>query len=173
MPAAIFTGLPGTGKTTLARTLAHDFQGHVLSKDEIRVAAFGPLYTAYSLEQDDLVQAWMEMAAANIWHRHPSLWIFFDGRTFSKQYQRERLIDVCLSHRQKYAFFHCTASESTVRQRLQEPHPASNRDFALYKQVEASFEPVLERPCLELSTDQPLEKTLTWARAFLKLAAGT
>jgi predicted kinase len=173
MPAAIFTGLPGTGKSSLARELASRLDGHVLSKDEIRAAAFGPRFTAYTLEQDDLVQTWMEAAALELWARHPKLWIFFDGRTFSRQYQRARLRDLCLANKQRYAFFHCTASESTVRERLQAPHPAANRDFALYKEVEAKFEDVLERPCLELSTDQPMEKTLTWALAFLRSAAGT
>ncbi len=173
MPCVIFTGLPGTGKSTLAQAIAARLDGHVLSKDEIRAAVFGTRFTSYTLEQDDLVQTWMEAAAADLWTRHPGLWVFFDGRTFSRQYQRQRLRELCVRHQQRFAFFHCTASESTIRERLREPHPAANRNFELYKEVEAKFEDVLERPCLELSTDQPLEKTLTWALAFLRSAAGT
>jgi predicted kinase len=173
MPGVIFTGLPGTGKSTLARAIAARLDGHVLSKDEIRAAVFGARFTSYTLEQDDLVQTWMEAAAADLWASNPRLWVFFDGRTFSRQYQRRRLQELCVQHKQRYAFFHCTASESTIRERLREPHPAANRNFELYKEMEAKFEDVLERPCLELSTDQPLEKTLTWALAFLRSAAGT
>ena len=38
----LMAGLPGTGKTTLARELAQRTQGALLSKDEIRAALFSP-----------------------------------------------------------------------------------------------------------------------------------
>ncbi len=173
MPAVILSGLPGTGKTTIARALAAKLGGHVLSKDLIRAAAFGPAFVSFTQEQDDLVQTWMETAAVNLWRHHPQLWIYFDGRTFSRQYQRAALQALCVRETQASYFLHLTASEASIRERLAESHPAANRDFALYKAVEASFEPVLERPCLELSTEQPLERTLAWVLTFLKAGRPT
>jgi predicted kinase len=49
----LMAGLPGTGKTTLARELAARTSGRVLSKDEIRHALFTPDEIEYSSRQDD------------------------------------------------------------------------------------------------------------------------
>ncbi len=49
-------GLPGTGKSTLARTLAAKLNGVVLDKDLVRAAVFNEQWIEYSREQDDF--AW-------------------------------------------------------------------------------------------------------------------
>ena len=49
----LMAGLPGTGKTTLARELARQTSGRVLSKDEFRHAIFLPQEIEYSSRQDD------------------------------------------------------------------------------------------------------------------------
>src|ERR1700733_2049988 len=52
----LMAGLPGTGKSTLARDLAACTSGLVLSKDEIRSALFRAAEIEYSIEQDDFCQ---------------------------------------------------------------------------------------------------------------------
>jgi len=59
----LMAGLPGTGKTTLARELAQRTQGALLGKDEIRAALFSPEDIEYSVPQDDFVMEVMLDAA--------------------------------------------------------------------------------------------------------------
>ncbi|MFZ0994064.1 MAG: AAA family ATPase, partial [Candidatus Sulfotelmatobacter sp.] len=49
----LMAGLPGAGKTTLARELANRLPGRVLNKDEIRHALFSADEIEYSSRQDD------------------------------------------------------------------------------------------------------------------------
>jgi len=79
----LMAGLPGTGKTTLARELADRTEGALLSKDKIRAALFSPEDIEYSVEQDDFVMEIMLAAARFLLQNTPTRKIFLDGRTFS------------------------------------------------------------------------------------------
>lgn len=46
-------GLPGVGKSTLARALAARLDAVVLDKDRIRASLFPPSHVDYSRDQDD------------------------------------------------------------------------------------------------------------------------
>lgn len=164
MPAVLLAGLPGTGKSTLAQALAMALDGHVLSKDQIRWAVFGPKQVAYSAEQDEWVHGVIIEAAQSLWQRDPGLWIVFEGRTYSKRSQREAV--------PAHYTIVCMADEAVVRERLKEPHMAANRDWALYERVRDEFEPVLE-PHLLINTGEPFEECLQMALTYLTTAQGT
>ena len=85
-------GLPGTGKTTLARALAERVNGVVLSKDEVRAALFPEHLIDFSVEQDDLCMNAVIRAAQYLAKPECASFIFFDGRTFSRSYQIEQVI---------------------------------------------------------------------------------
>ena len=161
-------GLPGSGKTTLGQALASHLKGHVLNKDQIRLAIFGPNQVAYSTAQDDLIQTFMLEAAHSLWATHPKLWIVFDGRTYSRSYQRAQVNEKILNLK----IILCTAYESSIRTRLLYPHPAANRDWALYLKVRESFEPIIEPHCV-INTDQPPRLSLKQALTYLTAAANT
>jgi predicted kinase len=85
----LMAGLPGSGKTTLAKALAVRTSGVVLSKDEIRRTLFPPPDLEYSTEQDDFCQQVMLDTAGYLLSKNPSRFVFLDGRTFSRRYQIE------------------------------------------------------------------------------------
>ncbi|MFI5107181.1 MAG: AAA family ATPase [Terriglobales bacterium] len=86
-------GLPGTGKTTLARELARLTGGAVLGKDEIRAALFSPEDIEYSVQQDDFVMEVMLFAARLQLQKTPTRKVFLDGRPFSRRYQIDRVLE--------------------------------------------------------------------------------
>ncbi len=164
-------GLPGTGKSTLARELARLTDGAILSKDEIRAAIFTSAHTDYSLEQDDFVMEVMLDAARFLCRHSPNRAIFFDGRTFSRTYQIDRALAVADGIGQPWRIIDCICSETSARQRLEKAdpsHPANNRSFELYLQVKARFEPINRSKTL-IDTDLPLAQCVQ--QAFAALAA--
>ena len=83
----MMAGLPGTGKSTLARELAVRTSGRVLSKDEIRCAIFQPEEIEYSTRQDDYCLHIMAETARYLLARDGGRVIFLDGRPFSRRYK--------------------------------------------------------------------------------------
>jgi adenylylsulfate kinase len=166
----LMAGLPGTGKTTLARELARRTQGAgaILSKDEIRAALFSPEDIEYSVKQDDFVMEVMLEAARFLLQNTPTRKIFLDGRTFSRRYQIDRVLKFARELAQPWMIIECACSDESARRRLDlEPdpaHPAHNRTFALYLEVKARFEPITY-PKTTISTDQPLEQCVEQAVA--------
>ncbi|HVB44719.1 MAG TPA: AAA family ATPase [Streptosporangiaceae bacterium] len=145
-------GLPGTGKSTLARALSAELAGVVLDKDFIRQALFTDAVT-YTREQDDFCVAVMFTTAAwLLGHGHHT--VILDGRTCSRSYQVDQVRAFARSHGQHLALIECVCRESTARQRLaaDTSHPAANRDFALYRRLRDSAE-LIPPPKLAIDTD--------------------
>jgi predicted kinase len=168
----LIAGLPGTGKTTLARELARQTAGRILSKDEFRHAIFAPDEIEYSSRQDDFVMQLMLKMAGYLFARDPERMIFLDGRPFSRRYQIENVLTVADSLHQPWRILECVCSEETARQRLEADlqgriHPAGNRDFELYLEVKARFEAIVH-PKTVIDTDQPLATCVEQAMAALR-----
>jgi predicted kinase len=166
----LMAGLPGTGKTALARELAHRTQGALLSKDEIRAALFSSSDIEYSVMQDDFVMETMLEAARFLLQKASTRKVFLDGRTFSRSYQIDRVLSLANELNQPWRIIECSCSDESARRRLDlEPdatHPARNRSFALYLAVKARFEPITYARTV-VDTDQPLEHCVEQALAAL------
>jgi predicted kinase len=156
----LMAGLPGTGKTTLARELAVRNGGRVLSKDEFRHAIFVPAEIEYSSRQDDFCQQLILQTAGYLLSRDPARILFLDGRTFSRRYQLENVLAAAASH-QPWRILECVCSDETARRRLEadtasRAHAAGNRDYQLYIAVKERFE-TISLPKTVIDTDQSLD----------------
>lgn len=162
-------GLPGTGKSTLARALQDSGVVVVLDKDVIRTVLFPPVYVEYSNEQDDFCQTLMQETAGYLIKRHPSLRVVLDGRTLSRRYQIDKIIETARGLNTPWRIIEVVCAEETARERLEKQlsHPAKNRSYELYKRIQAHFEPI-EVPKLVVNTDDPLERCVAAARLYIE-----
>jgi predicted kinase len=162
----LMAGLPGTGKSTLARELACRTGGSVLGKDEIRAAIFAPQNIEFSTGQDDFVMEIMFQAASFLLKKNPRHLIFLDGRTFSQSYQIDRVFEFAGEMTQPCRIIECVCSDESARRRLEVDvdisHPAANRNFALYLEVKARFEPITRDKAV-VSTERPLSECIEQA----------
>ncbi len=168
----IFAGLPGTGKSTLARALAERLGAAILDKDRIRGALFPDALTDYSPEQDQLCMRAMLEAAAYLTGRRRVKYVFFDGRTFSTRGQIEEVLLAAKQAGARWRILHVTCADAVAEERLarNDPgHPAKNRDPALYRRIKQHFEPILQ-PKLEVDTTAGIDRELAAVEAYL---AGT
>jgi predicted kinase len=165
----LMAGLPGAGKTTLARELAARTAGRVLSKDEFRHTLFLPDEIEYSSRQDDFCLKLMLETAAYLLGRNPARFIILDGRPFSRRYQIENVLQAASGLHQQWKILECVCSEESAKQRLagSDSHLAGNRDFKLYAEVKARFE-TITHPKTVIETDQPLATSVEQALAGLR-----
>ncbi len=165
-------GLPGTGKTTLARELAARTSGRVVSKDDVRHALFAPAEIAYSSRQDDFCLQVMLETAGFLLQKDGSRTIFLDGRPFSLRYQIENVVNAAASLHQNWRILECVCPEEIVRRRLEEHaagggHPAGNRNFQLYLEVKARFE-AITLPKTVIDTSGPLDVSIERGLAAIR-----
>ena len=168
----LIAGLPGTGKTTIAIELAAQAGGVVLSKDAIRAALFPPEDIEYSTGQDDFCMEVMLETAAYLLRKDSGRFVFLDGRTFSRRYQVDRVLDRATQLNQPWRILECVCSDATAKQRLQAQqasgdHVAGNRDYALYLRVKARFEEIT-LPKTVIDTDQAIHVCVSRALIALR-----
>jgi predicted kinase len=163
----VMAGLPGTGKSTLARGLAEGLGGVVLNKDALRADLF-QTFVEYSTEQDDFVQELMLRTAEYLLARHPELTVFFDGRTFSRTYQIKSVIDTAERLGTPWRIIECVCAERIAKKRIEKGHrhPAKNRTVELYLKIRDSFEPI-KYSKLVVDTSAGMDQALDEARSYI------
>ena len=169
-------GLPGTGKSTLARALVEVLQAQgsealILDKDHVRASLFEPEDVAYSREQDDLCVDIMLQVAGYLLHDAPDRTVILDGRTFSRHDQVETVIRAAADLAVPLVFIECRCNEATAIQRLaqdqaHQAHLAKNRGPDLYRRVKAQADP-LTISHLIVDTEEPLADNAQSCLAYL------
>jgi predicted kinase len=165
----LFAGLPGTGKSTLARALAERLGAAVLDKDRVRGALFPGALTDYSAEQDQLCMRAMLETAVYLTERQRIEYIFFDGRTFSTRAQIDEVLRAAERARARWSIVHLTCADAVAEERLarNDPaHPAKNRDPELYRRIKQHFEPI-QQARLVVDTTLGLEWQLALVEGYL------
>lgn len=168
----VMAGLPGTGKSAIARDVARALPAVILDKDSVRAALFPPELIEYATPQDDFCMGIMVQVAEYILRTAPTRAVIIDGRTFSRRYQLDAVAELATSLGQRLAIIECICSDATARRRLEQDvaqglHVAGNRNFALYLAIKARFE-LIERPRLVLNTDQDFSQCIASAMIYLK-----
>ncbi|MBN1935721.1 MAG: ATP-binding protein [Anaerolineae bacterium] len=167
----VLAGLPGTGKSALARELAARLPAVILDKDRIRAALFGPDVIEYSTEQDDFCMEVMLQAAAYLFDRDRERHVILDGRTFGRRYQVERVRAFARERGVAIRLIECVCADDVVRERLARDvaegrHVARNRTYDLYLKVKAQFEPIKGEK-LVLDTGRDLALCVAEALVYL------
>ena len=171
-------GLPGTGKSTLAQHMAQEIGAVVLDKDSVRAALFPPGWIEYSTKQDDFCMSIIYQVSAYMLNKSPQQLVIIDGRTFSRSYQVAALKQVAAELKTPLKIIECVCSDETARRRLeqatsdQDRHPAANRNYALYLEIKAHFEPINEAK-LVVNTDEDLARSLARCLLYVRNRSGT
>jgi predicted kinase len=168
----LMAGLPGCGKTTLARELATRTSGRVLDKDEVRHALFSADEIEYSSRQDDFCLQVMLETTGQLLQPAPNRIVFLDGRPFSRRYQIDNVVNAAAALHQNWRIIECVCVEEVARQRIEQQsasgeHLAGNRNFQLYMEVKSRFE-AITLPKTVIDTGQPLAGCVEQALGALR-----
>lgn len=138
MKLTCIAGLPGTGKTHLAKQLEAETGAVRLSRDEIRADLFpAPDYSdAEKKEAFDsmLITAAYEMSQGNN--------VILEGMPFSRRWERDAARDLAALLSAEFELICCACSEELALRRIAaEEHLAADRSEALYFEVKSRFAP--------------------------------
>ena len=164
---AVIFGLPGTGKTTMARILSKALEFKHLNTDKVR-AALGMRDRYTEKDKAVVYKRLLKQAEA---HLRDGEDLVVDG-TFSREVYRDSLRQIALRTGAVLKWIQTMASEEAVRARVGKERPYSQADFEVYRKIRDEFDTLkeagLEEVCLEVWTDRQSQgKSLDQMRQFL------
>jgi predicted kinase len=169
----VLVGLPGAGKSTLARALASRIpDARVIDKDQVRHALFAPC--DYSAAERDVTFSAMLDAAR--YHLGRGRVVVFDGLTFSRRVEVEAVEQVAVDSGAFSSVIVCDVPIAVAVERVERDagsgdHMAANRDGDLVRRVAAEME---EPPgdYLTVSMVGDLEPVVADVLAYVEESAG-
>lgn len=143
-------GLPGTGKSTLARGLAERAGFTVIRSDVVRKELAGISRTEPGTGHGIYTEDWTERTYAECLRRAEAA--LFDGErvvvdaTFGREDHRQMFLDVARRWAVPTLMLVCETDAVTVRERLKaRTGDASDADWAVYRHAVASWQPLSPR----------------------------
>jgi len=147
----VISGLPGTGKTTVAKELGSELNAPVLTTDEIRKAKSE--HPKYTRRQKQGIYDHMFRIAEDLLSDNDT--IILDGTFFKKEF-RERSFQLGSDHDRCVFILETLCDEDVIKQRInkryQENVDASEADYKVYKIIQNQFEPI-EEPHFRIHTE--------------------
>lgn len=132
----LISGLPGSGKSTVARAYVARYGGSHINSDLVRNDL--GLRGHYQLGEKEMVYAAMlEKVRAAL----ASGGIAVVDSTFYKEAIRAPFEALAREMNVPVARIQVYAGEDVIRQRLQKPRPDSEADFGVYEKIRDAFEP--------------------------------
>lgn len=163
-------GLPGAGKSTVARMLEREFDLRMVSRDAIRVAMFPRCEHSFAEKQAALHGVVLAVEINGLLGASSVI----DGVTFSREEDRRRIAE--LARRQGLGLLHVMldcplelARERVLRDLGGRTHPAADRNADLVDAVAARFAPP-PTDAIRIDASLTQEEVLHLARAAV--AAG-
>jgi aminoglycoside phosphotransferase family enzyme/predicted kinase len=141
-------GLPGTGKSTLARGLAEQagfclIRSDVVRKELAGIVESGPVSVSFG--EGIYTPEWNERTYAECLRRAELL--LFEGKrvlvdaSFREEKRRRTFLEAAISSGVTGVFLHCEAEPETVRARLQRRrNDASDADWSVYQRVAETWQ---------------------------------
>ncbi|MEE9542453.1 MAG: AAA family ATPase, partial [Thermodesulfobacteriota bacterium] len=150
----VVSGLPGTGKSTVATLLHKENNANILNSDVIRkeihnIDPYSDEKAAF--EKGIYSTANTEKTYAAILERAEKL--LASGRsvildaTFSKNHQRKTAKKIALKTNAEFHIIECTLNEDAIKTRLEKRNKTktvSDANFNIYLKQKARFEPIKE-----------------------------
>jgi predicted kinase len=136
----IMSGLPGVGKTTIARQLAPLINGVVLSTDKIRKELF--YKPSYGRRERKLIYDILTLLAKYLCASNVNCIL---DATFSQKRSRQEIRNKLNPYSKKIIIIECICPEDIVIARLdRRKHDFSDANFSVYRNMKRIYEPVEE-----------------------------
>ena len=150
----VICGLPGVGKSTLAKDLAPLLNAVILSSDKIRKELFpNPIYSKREVK---IIYDVMILLAKYLYGAGINCII---DATFNKEKSRTQLKNKLMLPEEELFMVECICPDDTIVSRLKtRKNDYSDADLRIYKRMKKTYEPILEDH-LVIDTSQSSSKT--------------
>lgn len=162
----IITGLPGTGKSTLAAALAAELKAHHLNTDRIREEL--NLKGQYDPRTKKRIYEVMLQRTEELIKEAQT--VILDA-TFYQQKLRNRFLRLSNRLGSEIRWIELRAKEEAIRERVNKKRRYSEADFEVYQKIKGLYEPLEQAHLVLWSDELSVEEMTKRAKDFLMLTA--
>lgn len=159
----LFTGLPGSGKTTLARAYAARYAAEHLNSDVLRQEL--GLLGRYGPEDKEKVYRTLLERTRQLLSEGKTVVV---DSTFYKESIRKPFRKIAEALSVPLYWVEVRAQEKVIRERLQTPRPDSEADFDVYQKIRDAYEPIPEPHLFLYSDEDALDRMTDLVQAYVQ-----